>query len=471
MNVIRLWSHSHRSEFDVCFPIRKQRGDIHAYFCSLINTWPRSQNRGQPEARWSHVLVCIHPYWGIAMESKASRFKKTDNFTSQATKLKRNKNFSEYKAGKMTDLKSFWYFVEVRFGDRKVFKCPHCGVKDQHYYRKTRRQWRCRNAGCGAYFSATTGTVWQDRKLPFDKIVNAITRFQRASYGLPAEVLADALDVSPKTAHHFLSKLRESIVRGSAHEKLSGHVQVDGGHFAGRMHRGNRKAKNEEIEAYVRQKYQKKNGVTPKEEDERTESQKRWDAKAEAKKKNKRVVMVARQVVKGEGGVKTVVLVGRGETRNMANLLANMFICPGSTVTTDENPAYSDYDLVFNHPTVKHSKEMVTETGVNQNQAESFFSRMRRAQYCTFHGYRSKYLYDYACEFAWREDMRKRPAKEKVEDLIRLSCSNGLSRWWRGYYQGHHRPGEFDLASFVAKRAPGLEFDSPIRGYRAPAPF
>ena len=55
------------------------------------------------------------------------------------------------------------------------------------------------------------------------------------------------------------------------------------------------------------------------------------------------------------------------------------------------------------------------------------------------------YLYDYAQEFAWREDVRRLSEGEKLADLLARVFKNGLSKWWRGYWQGNHRPGEYEL--------------------------
>lgn len=57
------------------------------------------------------------------------------------------------------------------------------------------------------------------------------------------------------------------------------------------------------------------------------------------------------------------------------------------------------------------------------------------------------HLLDYAQEFAWREDVRTRTEVEKLKDLVKRVFSCGLSRWWRGYWQGHHRAGEFRVES------------------------
>jgi hypothetical protein len=58
---------------------------------------------------------------------------------------------------------------------------------------------------------------------------------------------------------------------------------------------------------------------------------------------------------------------------------------------------------------VNHSAEYVSDDGANVNQAESWFSRLRRAEYGIHHRISGGYLYQYANEMAWREDHRREP--------------------------------------------------------------
>ena len=146
---------------------------------------------------------------------------------------------------------------------------------------------------------------------------------------------------------------------------------------------------------------------------------------------------------KGKGAIKTRVAIAYTENERAATKLIRQAVEPGSTIMTDENAAYNVLSAWYDHQCVEHSVEFSTIDGVNENQAESYFSRLRRAEYGTYHGFRPKYLMDYAQEFAWREDMRRESEKTKLKDLMRQVFSSGLSQWWRGYWQGHHRAGEY----------------------------
>jgi hypothetical protein len=56
-----------------------------------------------------------------------------------------------------------------------------------------------------------------------------------------------------------------------------------------------------------------------------------------------------------------------------------------------------------------NSAEYVSDEGASVNQAESFFSRLRRAEYGVHHRISGQYLYQYANEVAWREYNRRIP--------------------------------------------------------------
>lgn len=119
--------------------------------------------------------------------------------------------------------------------------------------------------------------------------------------------------------------------------------------------------------------------------------------------------------------------------------LVRQHIEPGSQIFSDENPAYNGLGKCFEHFVVNHSVEYSTPEGVNENLAESFFSRMRRSEYGVHHGFRPTYMAFYANEYAWRETHRRRGQREKVMQLASWMLAPGYSRYWRGYHGGNRR--------------------------------
>lgn len=74
------------------------------------------------------------------------------------------------------------------------------------------------------------------------------------------------------------------------------------------------------------------------------------------------------------------------------------------------------------------------------NNAESFFSRLRRAEMGIHHHIAGPYLGDYSHEMAWREDTRR--INNGVQFLLMgLAClSQPSSPRWKGYWQRRKKP-------------------------------
>jgi hypothetical protein len=110
-------------------------------------------------------------------------------------------------------------------------------------------------------------------------------------------------------------------------------------------------------------------------------------------------------------------------------------VIKGSKIMTDECNAYTRLNANYEHEVVNHQIEYSTIDGVNENQAESYFSRLRRYVFGIAHNSRPKYLADIAWEMAWREDVRKKPEGEKTAHVLKSTAANGRSLKWRGYWQ------------------------------------
>jgi hypothetical protein len=73
--------------------------------------------------------------------------------------------------------------------------------------------------------------------------------------------------------------------------------------------------------------------------------------------------------------------------------------------------------------------------GASTNQAESYFSRLRRAELGQHHHISGKYLPAYAIEMAWREDNRRRANGSLHEMTAMAALGHPVSRVWAGYWQ------------------------------------
>jgi len=74
----------------------------------------------------------------------------------------------------------------------------------------------------------------------------------------------------------------------------------------------------------------------------------------------------------------------------------------GSTLHTDEYPAYKRLATDYKHETVNHSIDEYSRNGVTTNGVESVFAVMRRGLHGVYHKASKKHLARYVNEFAWR---------------------------------------------------------------------
>jgi len=330
------------------------------------------------------------------------------------------RNFTIRDVAKMSNAKVHSIFVRLRWGsDNPV--CPKCGeCKRAHRYLPSRRQWRCGDVGCQHNFSVTSGTKFADHKISLKTILMAMVLYANHVKGISASEMSRTLGVAYMTAFVLLHKLRESMVENADKEPLAGLIHIDGAHVSGRVRKPRVKLKTTQTPARAK-----------------------TDSGANPDHPNRRIVMVLREVDPDGviGATRTIVEVVPVESQEWANKLAKDFIKKGAKVMTDEHPAYGQYMARYDHATVNHSFEFSTDAGVNNNQAESFFARMRRMVWGQIHRLTPKYMYDYTTEVAWREDARRTPTSVQVEQILGMALKRP-STWWRGYWQGHHRDQE-----------------------------
>ncbi len=75
------------------------------------------------------------------------------------------------------------------------------------------------------------------------------------------------------------------------------------------------------------------------------------------------------------------------------------------------------------------------EGKADTNQAESYFSRLRRSEIGVHHHISGRYLHSYADEMAWREDNRRKPNGAQYLLVAAAALGHPVSREWKGYWQ------------------------------------
>jgi transposase-like protein len=341
-------------------------------------------------------------------------------------------------------------FSRLRWGSEDQQQCPVCAHTDDHWFSPEKMRWRCKK--CHRDFTVTTRTIFHGHKLSINQIALVLYLFATRPKGIPALELSRTLECGYQTAWLFCHKLREVIIRSNVYTPAEGTLQMDGGYFCGKLHRPNVHKLVKDGDAIASKIYGQPVSMAAK---RRYQVTARAHASRE-RKERRRTVFVLREVhdEKLLGAKRTMVYIARSENEKDALEFATKYAKEGSIMMTDESNAFVQLSRWFDHKTVVHSERFVDEDGTNDNQAESYFARMRRAEYGTFHGYRPKYLIDYAAEMAWREDVRTWSTRQKFEALGKLALTQGISRWHKGHYQGNKRRHEIfgpaDGARFAA---------------------
>jgi transposase-like protein len=265
--------------------------------------------------------------------------------------------------------------------------CPRCECQIV-YTMGTRRLWKCKD--CHHQFSVTSGTIFSSRKLPIRDYLAAIAIFVNAVKGVSALQLGRDLDVQYKTAFVMAHKIREAISASQTQGTLSGEVEIDGAYVGGHTrpaNEGNAASRKTDRESGKRQS-----------------------------------LVIARQ--RGGRTIPTVVA-----KESDAAPFIRQHVAMGSIIHADEAPGWDRLYAHYEMRRINHSVSYSLD-GACTNQAESFFSRMRRAELGQHHHISGKYLIAYACEMAWKEDNRRMANGSQhsaVTDRCGLGIGSGLS--------------------------------------------
>ncbi|WP_031551292.1 IS1595 family transposase [Parvularcula oceani] len=305
------------------------------------------------------------------------------------------KTLSLIKVLRMSDAEAAKAFRSIRWAETDGEPvCPACGGTE-HYDLKSRPVWKCK--ACTKQFSLTSGTIFHSRKLSLRDILGAIAIFTNGAKGYSALQLSRDLGCDYKAAFVLLHKLRESIKLARQEGALKGNVEVDGAYFGGYVKPANKR------------------------ED-------RKDRRKKVHQNGKRQVVIA---VRERGG-RTVTHVGKAEAEGVAIARAN--VAKDATVHADEASHWDKLAAYFPIKRINHQKAYSAD-GACTNQAESFFSRLRRAEVGTHHHIAGDYLSAYADEMAWREDARRQSNGNQFAMLVSAAAVAPKSAAWCGYWQ------------------------------------
>jgi transposase-like protein len=304
---------------------------------------------------------------------------------------------------RMTDAEAEAMFKRVRWPetDGKPY-CPKCGCTACYYCPRPNGspRWECK--ACRAGFSITGGTLFSSAKLPLRSYLAAIAIATNEVKGKSALALSRDLGVSYKCAFILLHKIREAMASEMKGRVIGGKgkiAETDGAYFGG----------------YVKPANLREN---------------RRDRRLRFNQSGKRQCVV---IVRERGG-STLPATFKNEAQALAFIRSR--VAKGTTLNADEAASWDDLRDRFEMRRINH-QEAYSLDGACTNQAESFFSRMRRGEVGHNHHIAGPYLLRYAQEASWRENNRRMATGEQVKAVTTLAMHSKPSIDFCGYWQKH----------------------------------
>ena len=210
------------------------------------------------------------------------------------------------------------------------------------------------------------------------------------------------LGLSYKAAFVLCHKMREAMAEEMKGRVIGGEgktAEVDGGYFGGYVKPANMKENRKD-----RRLWQNQSG------------------------KRKCVVIVRER----EGNSLPAVF----RTEGAALSWIKSRVANGTTVNADEAGSWNDLHGRFEMKRINH-EEAYSLNGACTNWAESYFSRLRRAELGHHHHIAGPYLLRYAQEASWREDNRREANGDQVRQVAHLALNAKPSVDFSGYWQRH----------------------------------
>ena len=277
------------------------------------------------------------------------------------------------------------YWENIRWANTGI-TCTHCEASNPY---KTNRGYKCRNVECQKKFTAITGSIFENTKMPLRTWFAAMYLCANHKKGISSLQLSRNLGIHQSSAWFLLHRIRETMKERAPHV-LGGEgtiVETDCTIVGGKVKNMNNR-KRKEIQDRKRGAYDNKTNVA---------------------------AFIER------GGNIRFDVVDENETESG---LVKKHLDTDSLLMTDTSKHYSVVGKEFlYHGTVDHSKnEYVKEAIIHTNTLEGAFSHFDRMVIGTYHNISRKHMQSYANECAYRYNTRKITQPVRFEETV-LKCS------------------------------------------------
>lgn len=322
-----------------------------------------------------------------------------------------------------SEAEAYLYMEELRWNGTPV--CPQCGSEHVSYIRpldgvsrrtrtgsiSQRRVWKCQSCPGRKQFSVLTGTIFHGTKIPVRTWLFVIFEMCASKNGVSAREIERKYDLTAKTAWFMLHRIREAMVREPLAGMLGGNggtVVADETFVGGKLHRMNNKRRAAaEAPAKMVPGGQKLGGPA-------------WNKTSVLSLVDTTTGEVRSQVVRDVTGA------------TLRKAIAEQVDMAGTVLHTDEAKAYNAVGAEFlAHESVNHKQGEYTRRStrgtVTSNQAENFFSQLKRSIDGTHHAVSVDHLPRYLAEFDFRYSTREVTDSARMARLMGQTGDRRLS--------------------------------------------
>ena len=253
--------------------------------------------------------------------------------------------------------------------------CKVCQAVTKHHRIKSRTSYSCDR--CGHHEHPMAGTIFENSRTPLRLWFHAVFLMASTRCSISAKQLERQLGVTYKTAWRMFKQIRTLLAEPPS--LLSGQVEVDETYIGGRPRQST---------------------------DRRTAARTRMSNKS----------AVVGHVQRG-GRLHAIHLLDG--TAKVLVPLAEQYIIPGSTVYSDELPAYKALARKgYQHKRVHHAAKVYVSGDAHTNTIEGFWSLLKRGIGGVYHAVSAQHLQSYLNEYAFRYNHR-RDTQPMFETILR----------------------------------------------------
>jgi transposase-like protein len=267
--------------------------------------------------------------------------------------------FKQFQAEYPNDATCLDRIMVQQFGGT-AFECPSCRKESRFSRIADRRAYACQF--CGHHIYPCVGTIFEKSRTPLTNWFFAMYLMTSTRHGVAAKEIERQIGCTYKTAWRMCHELRKLMEAADFKGPMSGHVEIDETYIGG----------------YQRLADRRVDGT------------------------NKTVVM---GMVERDGNI--VAGPVPSTHTDVLEPLVRQHVAVGSTISTDEWPAYADLkNSGFTHGAVNHHAKEYVRGIHHTNTIEGHWSLLKRGIRGTHVHVSSKHLWKYVAEFSYRRNNR-----------------------------------------------------------------